>query len=237
MSGRLPTLLRFLGACASAAGICTATLATAEQRGNCGYGGLEIIYQEPKELNSTCQALADVLRYFKGIGFEIAPKVSVTFVVRDRAQGSGLAVSLGHFDALKAQILIYRSTESRTLGSPWRERIAASLLRHEFAHMAIWQILGRGVGRLRREWHEFIVYAVQFDLMDAALRDQLLEKHVGLRQVESLLEVNEFTYAMDPEAFAVIAYKTYRARGAAEFVRQLLRSEIVPSPPSHPGPD
>ena len=100
--------------------------------------------------------------------------------------------------------------------------------------MAIWEAVRGGPVKLRPEWHEFIAYAVQLDLMDPQLRRYVLNANTDVRPSESLLEINEFTSRMDPDTFAVTAYKTYLAQGAGTFVSQLLRGEIVPHPSCTP---
>lgn len=54
--------------------------------------------------------------------------------------------------------------------------------------------------------HEFIAYAIQSDLMDAQLLKELLAKYAETPAVEHLEQINEFTYGMNPEGFAVAAY-------------------------------
>jgi hypothetical protein len=88
--------------------------------------------------------------------------------------------------------------------------------------------------RLPREWHEFVAYAIQLDLMDPNVLDRVLASRADVQPFDKLLAVNEFTYGMDPEAFAVAAYKTYRARGGAQLVQQLLTGKVVPTTVSHP---
>ena len=183
-----------------------------------------------------CTAVADVDSYFRGIGFEITPRVSLRFadrsVVRSAKQGS----THGYFDAASSEIVVYRMAAVRPWGLRWTSELAHSFLRHELAHMAIWEIVGGDLTRLRREWHEFIAYAVQLDIMDARLRGELLATQSHVQPFENLTEINEFTSRMDPDLFAVAAYKTYLARGARKFVTQLLRAEIVPPPFSYPFP-
>ncbi len=116
---------------------------------------------------------------------------------------------------------------------PWGREIAASILRHELVHAAIWQIVGHNGTRLSREWHEFVAYAVQFALMDKQLRDRIMARHADVHHVGNLNEVNEYTCGMNPEAFAVLAHKTYRHRGGAAFLGRLLRAEIIPPPFPH----
>lgn len=93
--------------------------------------------------------------------------------------------------------------------------MTGSFLRHELAHIAVWQILGREAERLPHEWREFIAYAIQLDLLDP--------------------EVNEFTYGMNPDVFAVGAYLTYSERGAERFVRAVARRDY-PAPFVDPFP-
>lgn len=202
----------------------------AEQQANCGQSDVTVAYDDPAELYTGCRALVDVAGYFVGMGFDVAPRVSIRFA--DRA--SGPVATHGHFDAAQAQIVVYRSSDVSPWGLPWTAQLAASMLRHELIHMAIWKIIGGDPARLRREWHEFIAYAVQLDLMDPQLRKPLLIEQAQVRAFESNMEVNEFTLQMDPGLFAVAAYKTYLAKGAGRFVAQLLRAEIVPPNISHP---
>ena len=102
--------------------------------------------------------------------------------------------------------------------------------------MAVHRILRGDQARLRREWHEFIAYAIQLDLMDSKLRAAVLDNFAEVRAVADLSAINEFTYGMDPDVFAVTAYLTYRERGAQNLVRALLRGELVPPPFSFPFP-
>jgi hypothetical protein len=89
---------------------------------------------------------------------------------------------------------------------------------------------------LRREWHEFLAYAIQFEMMEPALRDKALDGFHEVRAFSHLGEINEFTYGMNPEAFAVAAYKTYLDRGGSVFVGAVLRDEIKLPAPSYPFP-
>jgi len=205
-----------------------------KEQANCGYEGVEVAYTNRTDLGAACEALADVVLYFRRIGFRIAPKFSLTFKDRDTTSSADRPVEHGHFDARAGRIVVYRSSNTAPWGLSWNKRLAASFLRHELVHMAVWQVIGHDSARLRPEWHEFIAYAVQLDLMDRELRDEVLAKVSNVSPVADLSQVNEFTSAMNPDAFAVAAYKTYRERGAEVFVRQLLRHEIVPPRLSFP---
>lgn len=212
-----------------------APFAASGQPTNCGQSGVEVVYKRPADLSLACEALANILTYFRRIGLEFEPRFSVKFAEPKLKPAEGI-VSYGHADVRSSIVVVYSSTHRRPWGLPWSTELAASFLRHELAHIAVWQMLGAEAGRLPREWHEFIAYAIQFDLMDSKLRAAVLASFADVRAVADLSAVNEFTYGMDPDVFAVTAYLTYRERGGENFVRALMRGDVVPPPFSFPFP-
>jgi hypothetical protein len=213
-----------------AAGLATACV-TREAPANCGHKGVEVAYTHRADLGVACDALGEILAYFRRIGFDFEPRFSLSFADPSEGKPAQGVLSYGYVDLRSSMIVVYSSTSSEPWGLPWNRKLAGSFLRHELVHIAVWQILGREAAkRLAPEWHEFIAYAVQLDLMDPELRGEVLAKLPDVRAFAELSEVNEFTYGMNPDVFAVAAYLTYRERGAAEFVRRLLRGEITPPP-------
>jgi len=210
------------------------TSAHGEERANCGYEGVEVRYEYRGNLDMVCQALADTVAYFRSIGFQVEPKFSLTFS-RDEGHSSG-SLSYGHFEAPVSRIVVDLSSTIKPWGLDWSRQLAASFLRHELVHMAVWQIIGGDREHLPHEWHEFIAYAVQLDLMDRELLDKVLANAASVQAFTTLSQVNEFTYGMNPDVFAVAAYRTYREQGAERFVGQLLRGEVVPPRFSYPFP-
>ena len=210
-----------------------APYAGADELRNCGDKRVDVAYSQPSDLVTACDALSDTLAYFRKIGFDFEPRFSVKFAERKSAEG---VVSYGYVDLRSSIIVVYSSSYRRPWGLSWRREVAGSFLRHELAHIAVWQVLGGKAERLPREWHEFIAYATQLDLMGKELLKGVLTNFSDVHAFGSLSEVNEFTYGMNPDVFAVAAYLTYRERGAENFVRGLLRGEIVPPPFSFPFP-
>ena len=234
--GRSPGAIRVFTLYAVVAGGLGIASVSVAERANCGYAGVEVAYKEQADLRAACDALTDIAAYFRRIGFRIEPRFSLTFGDPDNVQSPDRRYTYGHFDARTSRIVVYRSSSIEPWGLHWNEKLAASFLRHELVHMAVWEIIGPDPDRLPREWHEFIAYAVQLELMDRELRDELLAKVATVGPFESLSQVNEFTYAMNPDVFAVAAYQTYREQGAEKFVRQLLRAELIPPRFSFPFP-
>lgn len=206
--------------------------AQAEKDGECEHIGLTVLNNDPNELIMVCRAVSDITAYFQSIGFDLTPNGTLLF--NDRS--SERTFTHGYFDSKRSQIVVYRTTNMKPWGQPWTSRMAGSFLRHELVHMVIWEIVSGDPARLRPEWHEFIAYAIQFDLMDPQQRTSLLAPMAHIRPFETLLEVNEFTAHMKPSQFAIAAYKTYLGKGARKFVKQLLLGEIAPAPFSYPFP-
>lgn len=209
--------------------------ASAQQQGHCsGTRAVTVVYQDRSELDAACQAVGEVSGYFRSIGFDVPSKALLRFADRAGDDYRGHAAAHGYFDARQSEIVMYRLSEVRPWRQSWSSKLLASFMRHEIVHLATWEVLQGDLKRLRREWHEFIAYAIQLDLMDPELRQQVLSVHADVVSAKDLTQINEFSYGMNPEGFAVLAYRTYLDRGAGAFVHQLLKAEIKPLPFSYP---
>jgi len=210
----------------------------ARASGACGHEHVSIEGSEA-EAARACKALGEVLGYFSSLGLEIAPHVKIVFsrtVVIDSfdavtgAPRGQMQVS-GYFDATHRRLEV-SSAESaaRPDRRPWRldwgPAIANSILQHELVHMATSAWVKQSGLRLAKPWVEFIAYAVQFDLMDDALRSRILAGYPGLEPFERPEHVNPIMQAHDPDAFGVQSYLYARANGGREFIRRLLRNEV-----------
>ena len=125
-----------------------------------------------------------MVRYFKPIAFQVPAKVSV-FSFANRSSDGAKRHSPAHalFDPLRLEIVVYRASEARPWGQAWSREVVGSFLRHEMVHTVIWEAVGADSKRLRPEWHEFIAYAIQIDLMEPELRQRVLAAHADLGPV------------------------------------------------------
>ena len=233
-----PSLVRMLLAVLVASGTTPLaprwTSAADASVGPCAAERLTITNATQTEAQAVCAALVEVVDYFVAFEFSIAPAVMV--ILRSQpVHEEAIPRMHGHFDAARSTVVVTRSLAG-AWGLASSPAVTASFLRHEFVHLVVHRILGGEQARLRREWHEFIAYAVQLALMEPAAREGVLAVYPDALAVEHLTEINEFTYGTNPERFAVVAYRTYLARGGAGFVEQLLRFQIVPPPISYPFP-
>ena len=208
----------------------------AKTNSTCGYRHVEVSKVQGTELATTCKALADVVTYFHNIDLDFDPIVSLKF--RDKivevSRSAPPGRSYGYFDERNDTIVMMRSSVAHPWGLDWNSELAASFLRHELTHMAVRLILGNDYGRLRPEWHEFIAYSVQFELMNPSLRNSILASHREVMEFPSLAGINEFTSRMDPAIFSIASYKTYQHNGSEKLIRRLLRFEFQPPSMSYP---
>ena len=205
--------------------------AQSNPKNNCDDKVVIIKNASPAETAAACRALTNITEFFGAIGFDLAPRVTIRFV--ERASDAAHYVH-GYFDDLHSQIVIGRQSDTKNWDIAWNDKLAYAFLCHEMAHFAIWEILSNARLRLRPEWHEFIAYAIQFELMDSDIRTKILTTYSTVQASKGFFEINEFISRMDPDRFAVIAYKTYRDNGGENFVARLLRADFSPPSFSYP---
>jgi hypothetical protein len=207
-------------------------------RAECGHERISIS-GTPVEAAEACRALDAVLGYFRDVGvvvepaFELVFKDRVVILLPDLA-GSGVPrptqVS-GYYDAARRRLEVTTAKSPHKKDrSPWSiawgPEIAFSILQHELVHMVVYAHLGMRAGQLSGAWHEYIAFAVQLDLMPASLRRRILDSHPTIQAFEHPEWVNPIHYAMDPDAFAIRAYRHAEANGGRGFIRRLLRQEV-----------
>lgn len=93
-------------------------------------------------------------------------------------------------------------------------------------HAVVANLLGREYQKFAKAWHEFIAYAVQFDVMDGELKRQVLANYPDTKAFQFPENVNAIVYAADPDEFGVSSYLFTEANGGPRFIAQLLVKEV-----------
>lgn len=195
---------------------------------HCGYEHVRIKGNPPVRGLDFCQPLSRVMAFFQSMGFEFEPRFSLITTSRLDADQ---AHSYGNYDAAIERITIFRIGKKTPWNLDLSKEIYNSIAVHEMVHMAVLRILGENYSRLPKEWHEFIAYSVQIDLLDRPLRDRVLDRNEDVLAFTNLLSVNPYIYGLaGSDLFSVQAYKTYCARGGPAFVQDLLRFKFSPPP-------
>lgn len=132
----------------------------------------------------------------------------------------------GYFELKQFKTVIARGAADRWWGLGETEELLGSL-HHELTHMAVAVVLGEKFKRLPASWHVFIAYAVQLDLLDREIRNEILARSLQLKGFSELNYINDFVIALlPPQHMAVMSYRAYLKWGGQEFLARLLRFEV-----------
>ncbi len=204
----------------------------------CATGTITIIGSVEEE-QAACAALDSVLEWFREIGFDldlvatVHCKDAVFCEFTEGADGRDVCqvqVS-GLFDFSRWTVEItsadspHRQLRQRW-GIDWGPEIAFSILQHELTHLAVAGVLREGFRDLAAPWHEFIAYAVQFDVMDPALRARILDGFPGVGLFSRPESINPTIYGADPDLFALRPWFYMRENGGGDLIRAILDGEV-----------
>ena len=164
----------------------------------CGYEGVSVS-GTAEEVADACRAIDEVLSYFKKIGFQPDPEISISF--QDR---------------------VYVDMYLHTYGPGSKEPVG----KNEVSGFYDSGLLGNEYQKLGKTWHEFVAYAVQFDLMDRELKSEVLANYPDAQPFGFPESVNAIVYAADPDEFGVSAYLYTEANGGSKFVGQILAKQV-----------
>jgi len=208
----------------------------------CGHEGVSVS-GTIEEIADACRALDEVLRYFKKIGLQSDPVVSISF--QDQVyidmflqtyeptsrESVGRNRVSGYYDFRRRELQVTSGRreirrERKPWGIEWGPPIAYSILQHELVHAAVANLLGNGYQSFAKAWLEFIAYSVQFDLMDADLKGKVLARYPDAKPFQFPENVNAVVYAADPDQFGVSAHLYAEANGGPRFIGKLLARQV-----------
>lgn len=195
--------------------------------GACDLPDVTVVAAAPSDVRDICDAVRAVQAYIDQLGLAFKPRLQV--MLADGPElSTGASPSHGRYNARTAELTIGRRPGESSWGLLWTPDLGRSFRIHEVAHAAVVQLLGARWAEMRREWHEFIAYTIQLELMAVSTRQQILALFPDVEAATRLEQINEFTYGADPERFAVLAHKTYQANGGPELIRRLIARDAVP---------
>lgn len=209
----------------------------------CGHEAVSVS-GTPEEVADACRALDEVLSWFKRLRHDIKPpqlnivfgdRVEIDMYLHDYGpageQPAGKSDVSGYFNFARKELQITSGRrdikrERKPWGIAWGRSIAYSILQHELVHAVVASLLGSRYQKLGKAWHEFVAYAVQFDLMDHELKNQVLANYPDAEPFRFPESVNAIVHAADPDAFGVSAYLYAEANGGPAFIARILANEI-----------
>jgi hypothetical protein len=208
----------------------------------CGHESVSVS-GKAEEVADACQALEEVLSYFRKIGIQPVPELTISFQDQvtiemyphtsdptskepvGKSEVSGCYIYSAH----ELQITSGRrdiQRERRPWGIAWGPSIAYSVLEHELVHAIVANMLGGRYQRLAKAWHEFIAYAVQLEIMDSELRRRVFANYPDARPFQFPENVNPIVYAADPDEFGISAYLFAEVNGGPKLIGRILAKEV-----------
>ncbi len=207
------------------AAICLAgVLAAGPAAASCGYPQVLVEATEEEEA-LTCAALERVLGYFSDLGFAVAPQLRVVFIDELPLADDGIAFA--SFERARRTIEIARpgapgTDDLRFWGLDWSAELVSAVLLHEIVHATVEQI---APDRIPFILAEFVGSAVQFELMDPALRARILGSSRRYSYAALGPELG-LDFAIDPQSFGVRSYVYEQAHGGAGLIRDIVSGAV-----------
>jgi hypothetical protein len=187
-----------------------------------------------EEVATACDSYLRVQAYFARLGFDRSLTLRVRFQDTVRLDGpvdgypvTGLFVPA---DALIEMTSLDSAVPARALhwNQPWTRPIAASILDHEFAHAFVSAVQSNP---LPQSWNEFVAYAVQFELIQPALREAILAAYPGAEPHQQRSEVCDMNYLIDFDLLGVRSYLTAEASGGPDYIKKILVGDVPAGTP------
>lgn len=187
-----------------------------------------------EERENVCRALSEVQRYFAQRGITLEFELTIRFQSRIEVTTNNQFMHTvehwpvsGYYRATTKELYMTQAkapwTAERTPWHlPWNGEVEFSILEHEIIHAAIAQIMGENYRKLPHPWHEVLAYAIEISLMKPDLRAKVLANFPNVQAFGSNLEINSMIYGLDPDAFAIAAYKTYLKNSEFEWVKRVI---------------
>ncbi len=198
----------------------------------CEHPGIKIQGATDFELQSSCESLNKVTSLFSSTGLNIEPQFQLFYEEQTKVKiGEDVYPVYGYFDdeTFEMHITSFENSsqnEQTPWGLSWSKALGASYVLHEMTHLVAATELARNKIKLKREWHELIAYSVQIELMDASIREKILSRYTTIASYANPESVDISLYELDPETFAIKAYKSFKAWGGASFLKSVLEGQV-----------
>jgi hypothetical protein len=168
-----------------------------------------------QEAAAVCETAASALRFLADCGLTPAHPISIHMV--EQLGAPSPAVALASFDSESGRIDILRFEQGRPLLTDSKmfrietdESLYLSLVAHEVAHGIARQ--QPAAEHLSRAMHEYLAYVTQLATLPAATRERVLARF-SQGAFEHREEITEQLWSMDPEVFAIKAYRHFHQPG------------------------
>jgi len=181
-----------------------------------------------------CAGAADAVAFLSQQGFTVDTVMQIDILdsVFLHVEENPSFRILGRFDPKKNRIMVTSidgqremAKEKPIFGVPYDVALFRSVVAHEVAHAIAEDNFH--IEEPTRLAHEYIAYIVQLATMPERLVERVFQSLPG-QAFESELEINPLIYGLNPDLFAVKAYRHYRSPGVGmAFLQTLLSRDLM----------
>lgn len=206
--------------------------AAAERR--CVGTNTTIVADSEYDTYLACAGAADAVAFLsqQGLTVDTVMRIDVLDTVFTQAAENPSFRVLGQFDARRNLILVTSTKGQREMaaekpifGVPYEEALFRSVVAHEVAHAIAEDNFQ--VDEPTRLAHEYIAYIVQLATMPLPLRQRILDHH-QVQAFATEMEINPIVYGLNPDVFAVKAYRHFLSSGVGvTFLQTLLNRDLI----------
>ena len=193
----------------------------------CDAGNVVIRSADPIDAATACQGASDAIAFLARNGMEVSGGITIE-VVRHMPEHTS-ATSAGCYLEVERRALILRYAEFER-GEPWlglpRDRkLYRSLVSHEVAHALA--ACNFKVPKPSISAQEYIAYVTMLATMAPEERERVLSQFPG-EGYEGDWQMNSTIYMMNPERFAVQAYRHYlKPDNGWNYLREILSGRVM----------
>jgi len=195
---------------------------------NCAGSSVTFEWDEAEKVACACSSANDSIAFLESIGLQATQPVKVKLTQQIPSSiGSNVIGLYAPANANEVIILNYTSiVEASQRNQPrlninMSENVWCAYVAHELAHAISGQHLSAsGTNRMARE---YISAVTQLTVFSSATREAFLQKHSGVAAYQSIEEMSELYFLLDPNKFAVKCYLHFIALDDPKaFIGQLL---------------
>ncbi|TYC62516.1 hypothetical protein FMN52_01805 [Marinobacter sp. BW6] len=195
----------------------------------CAAPGVNVYSYEAEDGDLACQAVGSTLAFMKSMGFHVDTRFTIELVDHPlRLHGSEVT---GTYDSRHLYIEVPNFSQAQRVagrhapfGMFMSHEIWQSFIAHEVAHavaQANFRLAKPGLAA-----HEYIAYVVQLATLPKETSEELLERFDN-SPFRHERQINRVFLELDPEVFAVKAYRHYLAQpDPSEFFQRLLNRNL-----------
>ena len=194
----------------------------------CGSHDIIVKYSSAADVTDVCEGVSDAIRFLEANG--VKKKGGFTINIVQKIQTSLPIDILAKYNLKTNQIDIlslerFLKLKKKTLfGLKIDSILYRSFIVHEATHAIVLQNIQSQ--QSSRAAQEYIAYTVQLATLPIEYQKKILERYQidGFNNDE---EINMVLYCLDPDSFAVMAYKHFlRAENGAAFYTRILNGEL-----------